>query len=349
MSADRVIDADGHIIEKSDSIAEFMSEEEKNVRPIYPHLERGHSQAVKAKPGTFRRVSAEQWVEAMDEMGVDITVAYPTAALSYGLTNEVTRSIEETTAYNNYLNRDFLLKSSRIKGMGIVPIRDTESAIKELNRCVNELGMPGIVLPPLGLPALLGNKMFHPFYKEANKLECAIAFHGGPHIGLGMDQESSLNTFHTLGHPFAQSLTFMSMFNENVFNKFPGIRFGFLEAGPDWIQVCWMRPDDTYEGFPETNRNRIGHFNESYEPSDEISRLIRDGQIFIGCGSEKTLPSVIGNVGNAFMFSSDYPHEVTVEDVRKKIKNIRENEKLSPEDKEAILYRNAARFYGIKD
>jgi predicted TIM-barrel fold metal-dependent hydrolase len=49
----------------------------------------------------------------------------------------------------------------------------------------------------------------------------------------------------------------------------------------------------------------------------------------------------------AFMFSSDFPHEVNTQTVLKEIHELRENEEISEEAKDGILRANAARFYRL--
>ncbi len=47
------------------------------------------------------------------------------------------------------------------------------------------------------------------------------------------------------------------------------------------------------------------------------------------------------------MFSTDYPHEVTVEMCRHEIEELMETEDISDDAKDAVLYRNAQRFYNL--
>ena len=48
---------------------------------------------------------------------------------------------------------------------------------------------------------------------------------------------------------------------------------------------------------------------------------------------------------DAFIYSSDFPHEVTRDTVRSAIEEILENDEMTAADKEAILSKNATRFY----
>ena len=65
-------------------------------------------------------------------------------------------------------------------------------------------------------------------------------------------------------------------------------------------------------------------------------------------GGETDLAYAIKVAGKqAFMFSSDFPHEVNTQTIRKEIRELREREKISDEAKQAILCGNAARFYKL--
>jgi predicted TIM-barrel fold metal-dependent hydrolase len=84
--------------------------------------------------------------------------------------------------------------------------------------------------------------------------------------------------------------------------------------------------------------------------ADYVRGLIRDGRVVVGIeGGESELPYAINAAGEqAFVFSSDFPHEVNRHTVQKEIRELQDNEEISVAAKEAILYSNAARFYGIK-
>ena len=83
--------------------------------------------------------------------------------------------------------------------------------------------------------------------------------------------------------------------------------------------------------------------------SEYILNHINAGRIFIGCeGNEPGIAHAVKTVGNApFMYSSDFPHEVNLEMCRQELKEVDEHRELTSEDKKALLYNNAKRFYKI--
>ena len=53
------------------------------------------------------------------------------------------------------------------------------------------------------------------------------------------------------------------------------------------------------------------------------------------------------NLVDCYAYSSDYPHEVTNQSCKHDIEELLESEELTQGDKEAILHRNAERFYRL--
>ena len=69
---------------------------------------------------------------------------------------------------------------------------------------------------------------------------------------------------------------------------------------------------------------------------------------YSGETEELTLPFALKVVGNEpFLYSSDFPHEVTNQSCKHDIEELLESEDLTRDDKEAILYKNAQRFYRL--
>ena len=94
-----------------------------------------------------------------------------------------------------------------------------------------------------------------------------------------------------------------------------------------------------------------GHIIEDVQEKvkDYVARHVDVGRVFVGCeGEEEGIGYAIKCLGNkAFVFSSDFPHEVNIEGCKHEIAELKENAELSAADKHAILYGNSKRLYGI--
>ena len=88
---------------------------------------------------------------------------------------------------------------------------------------------------------------------------------------------------------------------------------------------------------------------EGQTVADYLRTLIEAGRLVVGIeGGQTDLAYAIEVAGaQAFMFSSDFPHEVNVHTVQKEIRELREREEINEAGKQAILRGNAARFYNL--
>ena len=348
----RIIDGDGHVIE-GDGLAKFLPPPYTGVGPLrslrlFPALDHLHNEPVLSPPGSFTPAGPEEWAEFLEDVGIESTVLYPTSALAYGNVTSRDWAIALCKAYNDWLADSYLKRSPRFKGMAIIPMQDVEAAVEELRRAVQELGMLGAMLPSNGLKGNLGAKEFWPVYAEADRLGCSIAVHGGAHFRLGLDHLDVYPPIHALGHPFGLMISCAGILFNGIFDKFPNVRIAFLEGGVAWLLLVLERFNSSYETHvPHNPRGEILRLGEKERVSDYMKKLIDDGRFFVGCeGDEPDIAHAVKIVGNkAFLYSSDYPHEVNKETCKEEIKELLENEALTQQDKEAILYRNAERFY----
>jgi predicted TIM-barrel fold metal-dependent hydrolase len=353
--ATKVIDGDGHIMEDVEGIFAHMASPYREIasgRGLFPPLDHLHDgRAVETPPTRDRRprVGPEGWLSFLDDVGIEQTVLYPTTALAYGKIVSLDYAVAVTRAYNDWLYHTYLQVDPRFKGMAIIPMQDPEEAVKELRRAVTELGMLGGMMPSNGLPTPLGAKQYWPVYAEAERLGCTLAVHGGCHDRFGLDHLNMYIPVHALGHPWGLTINCASIVYNGIFDRFPGVRIAFLEGGIAWLLLCLERFHSSHEThFQYMPTDQFGP-REGEHPDEYIKKHIDEGRFYIGCETEElTLPFALKVVGNApFIYSSDFPHEVTTESCKRDIGELMESDDLTQADKEAILYHNAERFYRL--
>jgi predicted TIM-barrel fold metal-dependent hydrolase len=235
--------------------------------------------------------------------------------------------------------------------MGLIPLQEPAEAMIELRRIVRDLGFCGAMLPSMGanMPHL-GSEKYWPIYGEAERLGCAIAIHGGAHEGLLMDDLSPYAPVNALGHPMGQMIAFAGIIFNGIFDKFPGLRIGFMQAGSAWLLTCLERFTGSWESHVQFDpRGRFLKLRKGEKIIDYVCRHIDEGRIFLGVeGEELTIAEALRVVGNKpFVYSTDYPHEVDAETCKHELEELRENSELTDADKEAILFGNAQRFYQL--
>ena len=351
----RILDGDGHVIENVKAIMDRMPPELLGGNAVrgagpFPSPDHLHHASHRYPEGAFRDPGGvEGWGNFLDSAHIDGTVVYPTRGLSFGKIVDPDLAIATASAYNDWLYDDYLSKDERVKAVALVPMQDPDAAVAELHRAVTELGFVGAMLPGTGLHALLGNRKFWPVYEEADRLGCVLGIHGGAHHAMGLDGMTPFAGVHALGHSFAISIAFTDMLFNGVFDRYPNARYGFLEGGLGWFLMAIERCSGAYDAFtPVDPQRRFLHLEAGDNVEAYIQRQIDAGRLFVGIeGDEPMLASAIDKYGSgAFVFSSDFPHEVNIDTIRAEIDELVENDAVSDGAKEDILFRNAARLYG---
>ncbi len=89
-------------------------------------------------------------------------------------------------------------RSDRLIGFACVDPWKGRSAVKELERCVRELGLTGLKLHP-GVQAFYPNdKRFYPLYEKCIELDVPVLIHGGlTAIGMGLKGGLGVKMTHT--------------------------------------------------------------------------------------------------------------------------------------------------------
>ena len=224
--------------------------------------------------GLFQRIRLEH----MDREGIDHQVVYGSMTLAFSSLIDAELATVLCRAYNDYIVEDCAACSDRVHPVGVIALQDPGEALREMQRCVGELGLPAVSIAPnlpqphpeapdrfpaIRVPKPLSHPDFFPLFAEAERLDVALGVHGAPGVQLAGGCSDQLDSF-TLVHAFAnrctQQMAIAKLIFDGVLERFPRLRFGFLEAGAGWF------PDFIYN-LHEHWRKRIAHFDPSIEPS----------------------------------------------------------------------------------
>jgi len=196
MAQYRIIDADGHVMELDSELREFIGPPYNNLEwhqsySFWPGLTMdGYLRSLR-KPGGWAGggtgPSAKDWLSFLDKNGIELTVLYPTQGLTHAAIQDRDWAICLARAYNDWLYNKFMAVSPRLVGVALLPVQDLSEAVKELRRCVNELGMVGAVLPAVAPGGrLYSGPEFYPLWEEGC-IECGVGW--VPYMMDRMDEE----------------------------------------------------------------------------------------------------------------------------------------------------------------
>ncbi len=243
--------------------------------------------------GIFNRIR----IEHMDREGIDAQVLYGSMTLSFETIVDRDLAIACMRAYNTYIADDCRPYAGRLFPVGYIALVDVAEAVREMRRCVEELGMIGVHVPPslpvphpaapdafplVRLPKHVSHRDFDPIRQTAVELDVALGVHGSPGVYLPSGIAEQVDTFilsHIFGHRSQMQMALATCVFDGVFDRFPTLRMGFLEAGCGWLP-------DLVHAFHEHWEKRIRDFDPDVKLSmTEFTRELlrerggRDGRL----------------------------------------------------------------------
>jgi len=247
-------------------------------------------------------------------------------------------------AYNDLLIDKFLDDYDDFRGLLTIATQDPEAAAEEIDRLGDERGIVGVYIATTGPQTPLGDERYDVVYDAAEDHDLAVVYHasGGAFQFDFNRQNQALEKFfsvHTLTHPWGQMLTLASLIANGTPEKFPDLEFVFLEAGLLWAPYMMYRMNREYS----MRRSELPLLQKS--PEEYVrERMYFSTQPLGEPNDSAHVNHVIELLGpESIVFSTDYPHW----DFDSPEAIDRFFAGLPQEDREKILYRNAADVFGI--
>jgi aminocarboxymuconate-semialdehyde decarboxylase len=284
----------------------------------------------------FREVEQNCWdpvtrLKEMDltEVGVQVLSTIP-VLFNYWAKPE--HGYETSRFFNDHIAQCVAQHPGRFIGIGTVPLQDIDLAIREMERCVKELKMPGLEIGSNINGANLSDPRFFPFWQAAEELGCALFVH--PWEMMGEKDMSKYWLPWLVGMPAETARAISSMIFGGVFERFPRLRVAFAHGGGSFPFTIGriehgfvVRPDLCAVDNNVNPRNYLGRF--------WIDALVHDADAL------RYVAKVVGN--DKVCMGSDYPFPLGEHVPGKLIKSM----DFTPELKDDMLYANALRWLGL--
>ena len=267
-------------------------------------------------------------VADMDRMGVDVQVIFPTFFIRYGPSDPVA---EQAIAhsYNRWIAERCAESNGRLRWAAVLPLLDTDMAVEELH-WAKENGACTVFKRGLDLEKQVGDPHFFPVYQEANDLDISISIHTGhPLPGREWDR----------GFPVIAG--FNSIIMGGLPDKFPNLRFGFVEAGASWLP---------YSLAQMTTLIRAKRLLKRKQTFDLAKDLLRENRLFVTVDPVDDINYLLEfGAEDNLMVGTDYSHSdpsanlAALDEVRAWVDSGKVTEAVARK----ILDTNARTFYGL--
>ncbi len=366
MTAGRVVDGDGHVLEPRSAFAHLPDEHRPVITTGEGGLDHvtvgGHEVFVgrlgqmgtpgtdvgapvgpvpleAARPGAFDPAAR---LADLDSEGIDEVVLYPTVGLGFWALTDPVAAVAVARAYNDWLAGFCSAAPARLHGAAMVPLQDPAAAVAELRRARHELGfVSAFVRPNPCCGRVLVDPANEPFWEAAEELGVAVAVHEGYQLAipsLGSDRRpTNVFVMHAVSHTFEQMLACAQLIGLGVLERHPSLRVAFLEAGGGWAPYWLARLDHQVPAY-HRYAPRL-----SLLPSEYFAR-----QCWVSFEiDEEPLAALAPHVGiDRVIWGSDYPHADStfpgaLDELRRTI------EPLDDEERRLVLGENARALYGL--
>ncbi|RYY86738.1 MAG: amidohydrolase [Chitinophagaceae bacterium] len=246
------------------------------------HLEHRNCTACMMKGDKlFREVEpncfdAESRIYDMEETGVTMQVL-STIPVLFNYWAKPKDGLETSRFFNDHIADTVAKNRGRFIGIGTVPLQDVELAIGEMERCVNELKMPGLEIGTNVNQINLGDPSLLPFFEAAERLGCALFIHPWDMMGENDIQKYWLPWL--VGMPAETTRAICSLIFSGVLEKFPKLRIAFAHGGGSFPYTIG-RIEHGYAVRPD-----LVQVDNSINPRDYLGRfwvdsLVHDADAF---------------------------------------------------------------------
>lgn len=278
-------------------------------------------------------------LRAMDALAIDYTILFPTPMLNLGLHPDLEVQSELTWAFNRWLVEDVISGHERLLAMPLLPIHDPEECLRNIEAFGDRPGVVGFMVTCMQYQPLHRN-VYMKVFDALNERALPLANHSIPNWSeRPFHVLDSFFGAHALGFPFYAMVQMTNVVLAGLPERFPEIKWIFMEAGQAWVPFTIARLNNGYK-----QRSSEAPLLTKL-PGDYIREFYFTTQPFENHETARDTAAMMEmmNGTKSLLFASDYPHQDFDTPAV-----IWDQPTLSEADKRAILGGNAMDLFKLK-
>jgi aminocarboxymuconate-semialdehyde decarboxylase len=266
-------------------------------------------------------------LKEMDATGVDIQIISPSIMQQCTYSVEPEEAIKMDRIGNDRVAEDVARHPDRLVGLGSLPLHDVALSAAELERCVRDLKLRGVIISSQINDVELGDARLRPFWAKAEALGAVIFIHPSGNTDPRMKKHRLMIT---VGQPLEEAYAMSSLVYEGVMDQFPKLKI-LVAHGGGYLPFYTGRHDNDYR------YGRSPHLKGDF--SSYLPRFFYDTVLF----NPDMLEFLATKVPMShLMLASDYPFAE-----KQPVEYVRRAKKISKKDQDSILGANAAKLFGV--
>ncbi len=337
------IDSDAHVIE-NELTWEYMDGADAKYKPftvvprdgdgstsywaIDGHLiPRGANEGGEMSKESREMSDIQARIKHMDELEVDVQVLFPSLFLR-PLTDRPEVEVALCRSYNRWLADVWRRGKGRLRWAAILPLMSMDASIEEA-KFAKDNGGCALYTRGIFEERVLTDSYYDPIYKTASDLDIPVCVHAATpsfHWDTTFDNEIGFAKF-----KLPAVSTFHSLIADGLPQRFPQLRYGFIEVSSQWVPYALH---DLARRFEKRGK--------------QLSKdILRESRIYVACQVDDDIPYVLKYAGeDNLVIGSDYGHADTATELEALAK-LRLTGEVSATAINKILDDNARALYGL--
>jgi len=240
---------------------------------------------------------------AMDSMGIDYMVVFPTPMLVLGMHPQAEVEVAIGNAFNRWLVEEILPQEPRIKAMLYLPFNHPEACVEVVERYGDAPGVIGFTVTSTRFRPV-HHDSYMPLYAAMEATGKPFGFHSGFHWGdQSMQQCNRFISMHALSFVHFNLVHLTNWLINGLPERFPRLKVIWIESGLAWVPFLMQRLDSEFmmrsSEAPLLRKPPSEYIKEMYFTSQPLERSNMNL-------TEATFAAI--NADTQLLFASDWPH-----------------------------------------
>ena len=254
-------------------------------------------------PATHGHRFVQVMRRAIDTLGIDYQVIFPTAMLHVGMNPMEDIEVELSHAYARWMTERILPEDPRLVGLCYLPFNTPEECERIVERYADNPQMVGFTICAVREKPVHANQYMR-LYRMIEETGKPLVFHAGPFWGdPSFKQLNRFISMHALSFVHYNMIHMTNWVINALPERFPKLKVVWIESGLAWVPFLMQRLDHEallrHNEAPGLKRRPSEYMQDMYYSSQPMERFDMD---LLAATMKKI------KAETQLLYASDWPH-----------------------------------------